>query len=204
MTSEYIKPSVYWRIYKYLTYENGLVLRLSLATGLRVGDCCKVRCEDIKGDKLRYIAEKTGKAGEKTIARELAVELLRNGGNDGFVFKGRLDPDKHRTRQAVWRDVTRACKAAGLPEHVTPHSARKTYAVDVYHQKGLQAAQEELQHDRTGTTLIYALSDHSAPIGAALGLSGEDIKAIENAVQNGVYAALKKFAFDIFGKVKQE
>lgn len=39
MRADYIKPSVYTRIYHLMQYENALALRLSLETGLRIGDC---------------------------------------------------------------------------------------------------------------------------------------------------------------------
>lgn len=160
MKSDYIKSGVFARIYRYMQYENALVLRVSLATGLRVGDVLKIRVEDIRGRTIRYTAEKTGKPGKKTVDKRLADELRRLGGGSGFCFKGRLDPEhKHRTRQTVWKDVTQACAAAGIPEHVTPHSARKTYAVAYFQEHGLDETREALQHDRTDTTILYAFSN---------------------------------------------
>lgn len=159
MKSEYIKPSAYREICRYMTYENALCLRLSLATGLRVGDCLRVRAEDFKGRTLHYVAEKTGKAGKKVLDKKLVDELKRAAGGSGFVFKHRLDPNKHRTRQTVWRDVKRACKAAGISANVTPHSARKTYAVTIFDEYGLERCEHELQHDRLDTTMLYAFSN---------------------------------------------
>ena len=159
MKSDYIKPSVYNRIYSYMQYENALCLRLCLETGLRVGDALKVRAEDIRGRTLHFTAEKTGKAGKKVISKKLAGELLRLAGGSGYCFKGRGGSDRHRTRQTVWKDVKKAARAAGLSENVCPHSTRKTYAVNVFHEKGIQAAEDELQHDRLETTMLYAFSD---------------------------------------------
>lgn len=141
-----------------MTYENALVLRLALATGLRVGDCVKVRVEDIKGRTLYYTAEKTGKSGKKVIDKGLADELRRLGGS-GYVFKHRTRDGQHRTRQAVWNDVKKACKLARIPEHVSPHSARKTYAVTIRDEYGVERAREELQHDKLDVTMLYAFSD---------------------------------------------
>lgn len=44
---------------------------------------------------------------------------------------------------------------------VSPHSARKVYAVNYYHSHGddIEATRRALNHDRESTTLIYALAD---------------------------------------------
>lgn len=159
MKSDYIKLSVYNRIFNYMQYENALCLRLCLETGLRVGDALKVKAEDIDGRTISYVAEKTGKAGKKVITQRLANDLKRLAGGSGYCFKGRFGGKKHRTRQAVWNDVKKAAKLAGIPANVSPHSTRKTYAVGLYHDKGIIATEQELQHDRLDTTLLYAFSD---------------------------------------------
>lgn len=198
MKADYIKPSVYSQIYKYMTYENVLVLRVSLETGLRVGDVCKIKVDDIHGRKLRFVAEKTGKEGVKVLSKSLIKELLRISGGWGYVFKGARDPNSHRTRQAVWKNVTKACVEAGIAEHVTPHSARKTYAVGVFQDRGIGACAEELQHDRADTTMLYAFSNLlCAAEGASEGRSNSatfSMADVENAAYNGCIRALRDFA----------
>lgn len=182
---------MYGQIYRYMTYENALCLRLALATGLRVGDCLKIRCEDIRGRTIYYTAEKTGKDGRKVIDKALADELRRNGGGKGYVFKHRLSGDKHRTRQTVWRNVKAACKAAGVPEHITPHSARKTYAVQIRDKYGLQRAQEELQHERSEVTMLYAFAD-------LLGRSEQPIESTDDKLYYLMYSACKQALTDFY------
>lgn len=76
-----------------------------------------------------------------------------------YFFKHRTKKYEHRTRQAVWKNVKKACTEIGLDINVTPHSARKTYAVEEFHDKGLTITQKELQHDNPSTTVLYAFSD---------------------------------------------
>lgn len=195
MRSDYIKPSAYRQIYRYMTYANELALRVSLTTGLRIGDVLKIRAEDLKGRTLHFVSEKTDKPGTKVLPLALAAELRRQAGSGGYVFKHRTDPTKHRTRQTVWADVKRAARAAGMRENFTPHSARKTYAVELYHEQGLSAAEEALQHDSTTTTMLYALSDVlSASQGGGAALAGVDLAAVENAAYRGAQRALHDFA----------
>ena len=76
-----------------------------------------------------------------------------------WVFPGR-DPRKHRTRQAVYKDIRRAAEAFRVREHVSPHSARKIYAVEQLHKSGdLHKVQRLLQHDDAAVTAIYAMAD---------------------------------------------
>lgn len=140
-----------------MTYENVLVMRVSLETGMRVGDVVALKPQQLNKRTITYTAEKTGKRDRKVISQELANRLRRIAGRR-WIFEGR-NPEKHRTRQAVWADVRKACKEAGISEHASPHSARKTYAVGIFQSRGLKAAQDELQHDRMETTMLYTFSN---------------------------------------------
>lgn len=80
-----------------------------------------------------------------------------------WVFEGARDSSKHRTRQAVWADVKRAAKALRIDYVAGTHSARKAYAVELYHRQGggstgLAAVQRDLQHEYSSTTLLYIFS----------------------------------------------
>ena len=46
-----------------------------------------------------------------------------------------------------------------VPLNVSPHSARKTYAVELRKEEGLAAVQSELQHNNMSTTMLYAFAD---------------------------------------------
>lgn len=157
MRADYIKPSVYTRIYHLMQYENAVALRLSLETGLRIGDCLSLTPEQLDGQTITYTAQKTGKRGKKKISADLAKRLRKISGKK-YIFEGR-NGDKPRTRQAVWKDVKKASRIAKIDDNFTPHSARKTYAVEQFHNKGFSEVQKELQHDKAETTMLYAYSD---------------------------------------------
>lgn len=159
MRSDYCKKSVFDKIYLKMQYENVLAVQVSLETGARIGDVVALKTENLKGRTITYIARKTGKTDRKVISHDLAKRLKANAAQ-GWIFPSpRGAKAGHRTRQAVWADINQAVKILGLDGHITPHSARKTYAVEDYHANGLNAAQKDLQHDNLNTTLIYVLSD---------------------------------------------
>ena len=143
-----------------MTYENVLALRVALETGLRIDDVLSLRAEQIVRRTIYGTAEKTDKPYRKTISAELAKRLGSLAPNKGgFIFPHRLDPTKHRTRQAVWSNMKKAAALMGVKLNAAPHSARKTYAVEMFKDKGLEQTQKELQHDRLSTTMLYAFSD---------------------------------------------
>ena len=77
-----------------------------------------------------------------------------------YVFEHSNDPERHRTRQAVWKDVKRAARAFRLPQNVAPHSARKVYAVDLLAKYGdIAKVQRALNHSGPSVTMIYAMAD---------------------------------------------
>lgn len=141
-----------------MQYNNVLALRVSLETGLRIDDVLSLRTENLKGRTIVGTAEKTGKPFKKTLSADLAKRLKQVKGSI-YIFPHRLKKDKHRTRQAVWKDVKKAARLLGIKGNIAPHSARKTYAVELFKDKGIAAVQEQLQHDRLNTTMIYAFAD---------------------------------------------
>lgn len=193
MKAEYLKPSIYNNLYPYMTYDNVLALRVALVTGLRIGDVLKIRPGDVDPVRGRiwYKAEKTGKEGVKRIPKGLARELVRNACGGWWCFPHRIDPSKHRTREAVYRNLIHACKRAGLDIHVTPHSARKTYAVELRDVSGLAEVQKQLQHDSLDVTMLYAFSDVvgavNRPNGDKNGVSTSELcKAVYDTVQRSL------------------
>lgn len=160
MRTDYLNPQLYNRLYGCMTYENVLALRVSLETGLRIDDVLSLRADQIVRRTICGIAEKTDKPYRKTISADLAKRLAALTPNKGgYIFPHRLDPMKHRTRQAVWGNMKKAAVLMGVKLNAAPHSARKTYAVEMFKDKGLEQTRKELQHDRMSTTMIYAFSD---------------------------------------------
>lgn len=157
MKADYIKPSVYGKLYMIMQYENALALRTSLETGMRIGDVLSLEKHQLVGRTITFIADKTDKQGEKVISADLAKRLKQISGKK-WIFTGRFG-EKPRVRSTVWKDVKKASKLIGLEENASCHSARKTYAVDLFHSDGIGAVKRELQHDRLDTSMLYAFSD---------------------------------------------
>lgn len=158
--TEYVEAPEMAHVLRLLTYENELVMRVALHTGLRVGDVVRLRAPVKR--QFWIVEQKTQKRRRVNLTQELVDELNKNAGNTRYCFPHRLDPEKHRTRQAVWSDVKRASKALRLPQNVGPHTARKMYAVEELSKKGdLKAVQKILNHDDASVTALYALSDYA-------------------------------------------
>lgn len=140
-----------------LTYDNRLVLRLLLHTGLRISDALILKPEQLKPN-FWITEQKTGKRRQVGIPEPLLTDLKDNAGLY-WVFPG-SDPTKHRSRQAVWKDVKRAAAAMRLTANAAPHSARKVYAVNLLEKYGdLERVRRALVHSSVEVTLIYAMAD---------------------------------------------
>lgn len=140
-----------------LTYENRLVMRLLLHTGIRIGDALQLKPEQLKPN-FWITEQKTGKRRQIGLPEPLLADL-RESANSEWVFPG-AKPGKHRTRQAVWKDVKRAAAAARLTVNAAPHSARKVYAVKLLDKYGdIERVKRALNHGGIEVTLIYAMAD---------------------------------------------
>lgn len=164
MRSDFLPESCWRSMYKVMQRGNLNAIRVSLETGLRIDDVLCLKTSDLYADngidgnnKFEYVAKKTGKVGHTEISLELWRELRREAG-EIWVFPGR-NPEKHRTRQAVWKDVKKASKLLGFEGQISPHSARKTFAVELRKSKGLSEVQKALQHTDRETTMLYAFAD---------------------------------------------
>lgn len=153
MRSEIITHDEFNRMSRYLQPDNKLALETSISTGLRIGDVLALRDTNLIDNYIVFVAQKTGKSGKSRIPAALMRRLKANVQN-GFVFPGRSGT-KPRTRQAVFSDMRRACKAAKISHHVSPHSTRKLFAVDTVNKKGFNAAMTALQHSSPAMTRIY-------------------------------------------------
>ncbi len=140
-----------------LTYENRLVMRTLLHTGLRIGDVLQLKPEQLKPN-FWITEQKTGKRRQVGLPEPLLSDL-RSSSDSMWVFPG-AKPGKHRTRQAVWKDVKRAAEAARLTVNAAPHSARKVYAVKLLERYGdIDRVRRALNHGGIEVTLVYAMAD---------------------------------------------
>lgn len=146
-----------------MTAWEWLPFAVMLDTGLRVGDVVALRWSDLDLDArtLRIVAHKTGKLAVCNLSVS-TVRVLKNVPRSlrkGFVFRGR-NVYKHLSRSTVWRRLKRAAASCGVsPDGLSPHSMRKHFAVDLYHEEGLAAVQAALQHSNDVVTRVYAFAD---------------------------------------------
>ena len=157
MRTEYLIEKEVERVLDLLTFENRLVLRVLLHTGLRIGDALQLKPEQLKPN-FWVTEQKTGKRKQVGLPAPL-LDDLREAAGEYWVFPG-TDPRKHRSRQAVWKDVKRAAAALRLTQNVAPHSARKVYAVELLQKYGdIEKVRRALNHGGLEVTLIYAMAD---------------------------------------------
>lgn len=157
MKTDYLLQRQVDQILAALTPENALAIRVSLHTGLRIGDVLELRTSQLK-PHFWVKEKKTGKSKQVGLPGPLLSDLRQIAG-ENWVFPGR-DPRKHRTRQAVWKDVKRASRAYRMKNNIGPHSARKVYAVDLLKKYGdVERVRRALNHSSQTVTMIYALAD---------------------------------------------
>ena len=157
MRTEYLIDKEVEQVLDLLTFENRLVMRVLLHTWLRIGDVLVWKPEQLRPN-FWITEQKTGKRRQVGLPEPLLTDLRQNAGKE-WVFPG-ADPAKHRTRQAVWKDVKRAAAAMRLTANAAPHSARKVYAVKLLEQYGdIERVRRALNHGGMEVTLIYAMAD---------------------------------------------
>lgn len=190
MKSKYLTDAEVKKIRKAMTPHEWLPLWVSLESGLRVGDVVKLKPTDIKPDGIHYRAEKTGKKGVAPISARLSAELRKGRGK--YIFPSPKDSSKHITRQAVWQRIKRAGKRAGIDlEGCSPHSMRKSFAVELYRAKGFKAVQDALQHTWASTTELYSFADFDTGENAELPLTRRDLRLIVRMVLEALGEARK-------------
>ncbi len=157
MRTEYLIEKEVERVLDLLTYENRLVMRVLLHTGLRISDALGLKPEQLKPN-FWITEQKTGKRRQVGLPEPLLSDLKAAAG-ENWVFPG-ADPRKHRSRQAVWKDIKRAAAALRLTANAAPHSARKVYAVELLNKYGdIDRVRRALNHGGIEVTLIYAMAD---------------------------------------------
>lgn len=161
MRSDYIFKGELEHILAALMPENRLACEVSLATGLRISDVLNMRSDKLS--ERMYIRElKTGKTRCIRLGRELLDRLHACKGKI-YVFEGRYDYRKPRTRQAVYKDLKRAAALFRIDKNlqISPHSIRKVWSVEKYRACGnnLKKIQQLLNHNDEAVTMLYAMAD---------------------------------------------
>lgn len=163
MRADYLEPDALHLLLTALMPANRLAMETSMITGLRIGDVLALRTSQLC-QRMTITEAKTHKRRRVYIPSELLDALLRQVGRY-YVFAGRLDERQHRSRQAVFKDLRRVAAlyridGRRIAEHISPHTARKVYAVQAYKAKGsLAKVRALLQHSDEAVTYLYAMAD---------------------------------------------
>jgi len=163
MRADYIHRQELQHVLAALTPPNRLAVEISMVTGLRISDVLGIKTEQLTGASERRLSVRELKTGKRR-ALKLPVELYERAlamAGRYYIFEHRLDVRRPRTRQAVNKDLARAADAFRVRgANLTPHSARKVYAVDEYHRTGdLARVQRLLNHSSEAVTMVYAMAD---------------------------------------------
>lgn len=165
MRTGYVEPDAFRLLLTALMPANRLALEVSMATGLRIADVLHLKTEALVRTARPTITErKTGKRRRVYFPRALRDALLLQAGRF-YIFEGRYDERRPRTRQAVFKDLKRVARlyridGEKIRANVAPHSARKIYAVQDYRAHGsLERVRRLLNHSSEAVTALYALAD---------------------------------------------
>lgn len=177
LKTEYLLNREVERVLAVLTPGNALVVRAQLETGLRVGDVLALQYFQLKNN-FWITEQKTGKKrhvgmstqliddirayARRVIPRPTLAAAARGeaGAAVCWAFPSPGNWRKHRTRQAVWKDIKRAAAAFRLKVNAGTHSMRKVYAVELMRKYGdLERVKRALNHSNDSVTLIYAMAD---------------------------------------------
>ncbi len=142
--------------------RDAAILELFYSCGLRISELAKLPLRGVsleegavrvrgKGSKVRMVP-----LGSRAITRIGAWIAVRNAGKvlDDTLFLG--SRGRRMSRTAVWQVVKRYARAANIPQNVTPHMLRHSFATHLLDNGAdLRAVQEMLGHSDIATTQIY-------------------------------------------------
>lgn len=153
----------YQRFARNLSPRMALIWQVALDTGLRVSDVLGLRQSQLSR-QITVEERKTKKERTVTVSADTLDRLreyARRYPDSPYVFASPSDHGKPMARSSVAKAITIAAKRAGITGTLTMHSARKTYAVELWRRTGdYKAVQADLHHKDLGTTLRYI---HAVP-----------------------------------------
>lgn len=104
-----------------------LAVHLLYFTGQRIGDVCKMRWSDVRGDEVHVVQEKTGKRLWIPMLAELRAELDRTPKRGLTIITER--DGKQMTQQVIRKELKAHGARAGV--EVVPHGLRKNAVISL-------------------------------------------------------------------------
>ena len=137
--ADWIGANSMWHILAALTAPNRRIMELCICTGLRISDAISLKTaqfhpeslSDCRGIRIGIRQQKDNVYRRVWVPFELRAEIVLHAGRM-WAFESRCAWTRHRTRQAVEKDMKRARTLLRVPKSVvvSPHSARKIFAVE--------------------------------------------------------------------------
>ena len=155
------KEEIIEMIEKTSSIKHGLLIELLYSSGMRVGECVKVRLEDIDvKEKLVFIKQGKGRKDRYTIISRRFVKDLRQYLNERKKYSEYLFDNGrggHITVRAAEEAMNLAAKKAGIKKRVYPHLLRSCFATHLLNDgTAMQKVQKLLGHSHMRTTMGYA------------------------------------------------
>lgn len=153
------------------TVRDRALLEFLYATGARISEACGLDIDDV--DFPEDLVRLFGKGSKERVvpfggsARAALWEWSRGGARTALASRSPRSPSdrdaffltdtgRRLNRQKAWSIVSRAARAAGLPEGTSPHVLRHSCASHMLdHGADLRIVQEMLGHASISTTQVY-------------------------------------------------
>jgi integrase/recombinase XerD len=154
------KDEIRKMIDKTKSLKHKLLIELLYSSGMRIGECVKIKVEDINtAEKLIFIKEGKGKKDRYTITSgkfidDLKKYLSQRKKQSIYIFDNGYG--SHASIRTAEEIVKLAAKRAGIKKTVYPHLLRASFATHLIEDEvGIEKIQKLLGHSRINTTLGY-------------------------------------------------
>ncbi len=149
-------------IHSFSNLKHKAILSLMYSAGLRVGEVCALRYEDISRSSMRiHICHSKARSDRYAILSTLALETLTAywfsfGRPTGWLFPNANNPDRHMVSYTVNQFIFAKETELGLKHQLTCHSFRHAFGTHLYENgTDLLTIQSLLGHKSLNSTTIY-------------------------------------------------
>ncbi|MDG2194861.1 MAG: site-specific integrase [Polaribacter sp.] len=135
------------------------ILALIYSSGLRIGELIGLELKNISIDRKKILIQNSkGRKDRYVVLANHFLPLLQNYFLTYRPVRYFVEgaPGKQYSASSVRKFLERSCCAAGIKQHVTPHTLRHSFATHLLENGvGLRYIQELLGHAKPETTMIY-------------------------------------------------
>ena len=149
-------------IHSFSNLKHKAILSLMYSAGLRVGEVCALRYEDISRSSMRiHICHSKARSDRYAILSRNALDILTQywfhaGRPTGFLFPNRKDPARPMASYTVNQFIFAKEKELGLKHQLTCHSFRHAFGTHLYENGAdLLTIKALLGHKSLNSTAIY-------------------------------------------------